>query len=645
MSGSVQPSVRIECGDALDLLRREPDESIDCIVTSPPYWHLRDYGCEGQIGLEETPEAYVSRLVAVFREVRRVLRCEGTCWINLGDSYAGSSMTGGVGRGTIHGSQQGDRKGGDLRFAGKRDLDGLKPKDLVGIPWRVAFALQDDGWWLRSDIVWCLSGGTHVYARTQKGDMPMTVKDLARLDPLTVRLWNGQRWTQLLGVSSSHRKGDEIEIVLRSGERISCTPTHRFPCGRGVVEARELRVGDTLQSARLPEPDAPRDCSIDEDAAWLAGLYVAEGSMSGDTIQIAGHAREEARWARLQGIAARFGGYATCSVKDNTMTVRLYGKVLNALLSELVTGRTAKDKGFAPAVWRYSNAFLRSMVDGYLSGDGGWDESNGRWRLGFTRNYNLERDLRTACARLGYALTLNLASVPYNGKEVPTFRGELRTAPSGHHNAKDRNEIVSIRKARCRMVYDLGVADEPHLFCLASGVLTHNSKPNPMPESVTDRPTRAHEYVFLLTKAARYWYDADAIAEDAIHAGRVVSYDGTQKTTGHENRTYPGAKPRDITVNQRRNARSVWNIATQPFPEAHFATFPEELARRCILAGCPEGGTVLDPFGGSGTVGAVAARFNRNAILFELNPAYCALARRRVRPETQPRMDLEAVRP
>ena len=122
------------------------------------------------------------------------------------------------------------------------------------------------------------------------------------------RLWNGQKWTQLLGISKSGRKGDEMELVLRSGERISCTPTHRFPTNRGLLSAGDIRIGDVIESTTLPEPDAPKDCAIDADAAWFAGLYVAEGSRAGDTIQIAGHVKERERWRRVQAIAAKYGG-------------------------------------------------------------------------------------------------------------------------------------------------------------------------------------------------------------------------------------------------------------------------------------------------------------------------------------------------
>ena len=132
--------------DVMDGLASMPDESIQCVMTSPPYWGLRDYGIEGQIGLEPTPEAYVERLVEVFREVRRVLRDDGTLWLNLGDSYSRSGGTGGnYGLGGLRERQP--------KYPGRR-LAALKPKNLVGIPWRVAFALQADGWYLRSDIIW-----------------------------------------------------------------------------------------------------------------------------------------------------------------------------------------------------------------------------------------------------------------------------------------------------------------------------------------------------------------------------------------------------------------------------------------------------------------------------------------------------------
>ena len=348
-------------GDVLDRLRELPSESVHCVVTSPPYWGLRDYGTgkwEGgeagcdhkqtvarrdggrtnidgfhgaassdsdkgainyrdicgkcgarridrQIGLEATPELFIARMVEVFREVRRVLRKDGTCWVNLGDSYAANGSSGL----SLHGASSTIQGSANAAHTSQTKIcpPGLKTKDLCGIPWRVAFALQADGWYLRSDIIW--------------------------------------------------------------------------------------------------------------------------------------------------------------------------------------------------------------------------------------------------------------------------------------------------------------------------------HKPNPMPESVTDRPTKAHEYLFLLTKSARYWYDADAVRED----GSRYEWN-TQKFKGGDiaihHRSTEGNESAGPTAG--RNRRDVWTIATEAFPGAHFATFPRKLVEPCILAGCPAGGVVLDPFFGSGTVGVVALSLGRQYIGIELNPAYAEMARNRI---------------
>jgi DNA modification methylase len=181
------------------------------------------------------------------------------------------------------------------------------------------------------------------------------------------------------------------------------------------------------------------------------------------------------------------------------------------------------------------------------------------------------------------------------------------------------------------------------------------AKPNPMPESVTDRCTKAHEYLFLLTKSARYFFDAKAIKEDVTGNAhpRTASKQQASAVPGagphkglHRNGRPPGVNPKRLlgvpgmmrsnptfTANElveTRNKRSVWTVATFPFPEAHFATFPPKLIEPCILAGCPIFGTVLDPFGGAGTTGLVARRNARNAILIELNSEYVEIARKRI---------------
>ena len=152
------PNLALYQGDCRQLLPALPAQSVHCCVTSPPYWHLRNYGYTGQIGLEPTVDAYVETMVEVFRAVRRVLRDDGTCWVNLGDSYYGDSPTRTRSSEAFSATwdpSQTRSRGGLRRSAAK--ADGLKPKDLCGIPWRVAFALQADGWYLRADIIWAKS--------------------------------------------------------------------------------------------------------------------------------------------------------------------------------------------------------------------------------------------------------------------------------------------------------------------------------------------------------------------------------------------------------------------------------------------------------------------------------------------------------
>ncbi len=322
--------IRLLHGDCRDVLKTLPDASVHCCVTSPPYFGLRDYGNAAQIGLEPTPAEYVAQMVAVFREVRRVLRDDGTLWLNLGDSYAGSwgaqsRKQAGKHAPNVSALSANQVIAAQRKASGTGSIpagSGLKPKDLIGIPWRVAFALQADGWWLRQDIIW--------------------------------------------------------------------------------------------------------------------------------------------------------------------------------------------------------------------------------------------------------------------------------------------------------------------------------SKPNPMPESVTDRCTKAHEYVFLMAKAERYFFDSAVIAEPCQSSGsdirkmkeQLPRIGGKHKVlvdplSMASSATNIGQK-RSVGNGETRNKRSVWTIATQPYSEAHFATMAPELAETCVKAGCPAGGTVLDPFGGAGTTGLVADRLRRDAILIELNPTYVALATSRI---------------
>lgn len=310
-------SVTTLIGDCRESMRTIPEKSVHCCVTSPPYFGLRNYLHDGQIGLEKTPDQYVAAIVEVFREVRRVLRDDGTVWLNLGDSYARmGSDSYATGKNAKVANQVNERC---KRMS--KPPDGFKHKDLIGIPWRVAFALQADGWYLRQDIIW--------------------------------------------------------------------------------------------------------------------------------------------------------------------------------------------------------------------------------------------------------------------------------------------------------------------------------HKPNPMPESVTDRCTKAHEYIFLLSKSPKYYYDHEAIKEPQSDStkersrygwsGRTDDKSNGARTGSTFKRMAESGEPMGtIPADGQRNKRSVWTVSTKPYKGAHFATFPPDLIEPCILAGCPEGGTVLDPFGGSGTTARVAMRNRRKAILCELNADYAALVPERI---------------
>jgi len=165
------------------------------------------------------------------------------------------------------------------------------------------------------------------------------------------------------------------------------------------------------------------------------------------------------------------------------------------------------------------------------------------------------------------------------------------------------------------------------------------NKPNPMPESVKDRCTKAHEYIFLFSKSKKYYFDNEVIKEESVtvNSKGEIGKPNSAKNVGKSVEGIDGFDVRsgfkDMGAYEKKNKRSVWTVATKPFTEAHFATFPKELILPCVLAGCPEGGTVLDPFAGSGTTGIVANHKNRNAILLELSEDYINIAVKRIRKE------------
>lgn len=197
-------TVRILCGDVRDRLKELPDESVNCVVTSPPYWGLRDYNVSGQLGLEPTPQEHVAAMVDVFREVKRVLRKDGVCWVNYGDSYAGS--TNGRSAADTKALSNDDRTFRDKPF--DTATGGLKPKDLCGVPFRFALAMQDDGWWWRSCLPWVKRNGMPESIK----DRPATAVEYVFMFTRSARYWyDADAVRRKLAPSSVPRLAQDID--------------------------------------------------------------------------------------------------------------------------------------------------------------------------------------------------------------------------------------------------------------------------------------------------------------------------------------------------------------------------------------------------------------------------------------------------
>lgn len=238
------------------------------------------------------------------------------------------------------------------------------------------------------------------------------------------------------------------------------------------------------------------------------------------------------------------------------------------------------------------------------------------------------------------------------GRAVSNARA-IGSAPQFRSNTGTRGKELGLKsKDLVMMPHRLAIALQDAGWWVRQDIVWH--KPNPMPESIKDRCTKAHEYVFLLTKGERYFFNQDAIRTPLSGETKIQSFDtmelkkrdrykkpdgwdtgiGGHGTIHREGREKGAQAPDDYVPPTGANKRSVWTIATKAYAEAHFATFPPELPETCILAGCRPGGLVLDPFFGAGTTGLVADRLQRDCIGIELNPAYAEIARRRIQGES-----------
>jgi hypothetical protein len=335
---------------------------------------------------------------------------------------------------------------------------------------------------LKGEVMNCIgsfqgvSGGTLLYAKTRYSMAVAPLVDFSRLKPGTVWLWTSQRWAPLRDWGRRKRKGGEIEIELRSGVRFGACPDQRVLTTDGPKKLTELRLGDVLQSSRIPEPVQPKAPDhIGLPAAKLAGRYLAEGDIDGNTIEISGHISESPLFPELDEIARSYGGSASLEIRGNKIYVNIWGQIVHAVVHQLISGEGARGKALAGDCWNYDNRFLTALLEEYLKGDGEWDAKNRRWRLGFTRNYRLAANLRVLAARLGLRLVLHPSFATLNGRRFPSFRGEIRFEPRAYRSCKSPFEILRIRKSRCRSVLSI-ILEEADRYVTASGIVFLTSR-------------------------------------------------------------------------------------------------------------------------------------------------------------------------
>jgi len=450
--------IQIINGYTLTELRNLPSESVQCCVTSPPYWGLRDYGIDGQMGLENTPEKYVGGMVDLFREVKRVLRDDGTLWLNLGSSYAGS------------------RQGGN-------PVDSAYQNQKTN---RGSFSYEKRPNQSHYDALACGNGDK---------------------EPLNYRFYG----------RACPDCGDELTACSRN---------------------RRDRTSDTSQQSLLSER---RLSQKGHDNGNLDSALTSPGVSP--------------------------PSFDQTTIPSLPSSAQVGGDPLGAA--------SASHKGLSTSVLGVPLSDHRLACI---------DDTSKTDRPSFSRNQGTTY-VCTACG--------------YSTRTYPEFK------------PKDMIPIP----------WMVAIGLQADGWYLRSDIIWH--KPNPMPESVTDRPTKSHEYIFLLSKSANYYYDAEAIKE------KGNGFNGSSFTSRQDLATKPGLGLGERQESEFRNKRTVWTIATQPYAEAHFATFPEEIPRLCIMSGSKVGDTVLDPFAGSGTTLRVAIELGRRAIGIELNPEYCKLIDRR----------------
>jgi DNA modification methylase len=508
--------VKIIQGHVLEALKQIPDNSVDCIVTSPPYWGLRKYpdsanvqwsdGWYGQLGLEPTLEMYIEHLLQITKELKRVLKPSGVMFWNHGDCYGGNMG--------FTSSTRSDAPCNRGRWQPDAPIKRKLPSKTMALQnFRLALRMVDEqGWILRNVIIWhkCLGGNVSIYAKTGNKIIRTRVKDLARLPLKDLYLPTPCGWKRVLRIEKQP-KSTLLTIHLRNGFKIEVTPEHRFLVNGSLVEASRLKKGDKLDHANLPnEIGTPLGTY---ENGWVVGLWLAEGNYEADrrSIRFSLNAREDNLSKKLKEWCEKFAGKYREYNYGNDKIVVICGEVPYAIIRHYTSKSGAKYKRLSSNAFIENNNFLKGILEGFLAGDGYYDVKNDRYHFRITTNHDLLEDLRVICNRLGYFMRSRLrrATIKKINKTYNTYEIEIRKRRKGHFNQKDDFEILRIIKTK-GYSYEIEI-EEPHIFILPDGTLTHNS--NHLPESVKDRFARAYEPVFMFVKSKKYFFDLDAVRE------------------------------------------------------------------------------------------------------------------------------------
>jgi len=436
-------------------------------------------------------------------------------------------------------------------------------------------------------LVWekCLIGSTKIPILNKDGIMKiMPITDIVKNNYKEYKVYTGEKWVPLISCKETTPVEEYIEITLRNNNKIKCTKEHRFSINNNLIHANELKIGDILDHCQISNnlDNIKEPKCLSKNILWFIGLFLGDGSLSGSTIQIAANIHANDERERLKEICNE----VNCNLREypqgaNGTNYHIDSSILLAILKEYITGNTAYGKHFSAKCLNLSNDYLKEIFEGYLYADGHWEEKNHRWTLGFTKkNKELQNDLRFICNLLGYDIKLQETVTKAFNSEYETIRGAIRYKPSTHWNAKSPYEITKItlkQNNRSYKFYDLEIEDEPHLFSLSDGTLTHNTNPTPF----------NGQYVYLSGIENAVWFRKSKGTFNAKCKNTVFRY----PIWGGKNRIHPTEKHHD-------------------------------LIKEIMLDNSNEGDLIFDPCAGSGSTLLVAKENGRKYLGCELDKEY-----------------------